>query len=386
MLKALSKISILDLNYVSSFIFHVTLAVVQAHHISSGSNIQAGYQAAIMTTFSPLDSIRIVNRGIHNYITNHPLVVSYEVTLSCNCNCRHCDLGGMRRNEKQLKPADYADLTRLFNPVAVQISGGEPLLREDIVEVARAIKQHSGLPYLIFVTNGALLNEGNYLQLREAGVNQFSVSLDFPDTRHNEFRRRQGLYEHLDQTIPQLASFDYGDIILNTVITKINLKEILPIAKKAADWGVSISYSVYTPRRTGSRDYCIDTEEDLQFLRQTINELIELREQSNLIANPESVLRDTLKFVEQGYMPNCKSGIRFLVVTPEGDLIPCSLHRDKKYPTQKEMMEKFSRTNQCGDCYVSIRSYSERSFWKWLGDIPTYARWLFSHRNDSGRH
>jgi MoaA/NifB/PqqE/SkfB family radical SAM enzyme len=333
-----------------------------------------------MATLSLLDSIKIARRGIHNFITGHPITVSYEVTLSCNCNCRHCDLGGMRRDENQLKPVDYANLTRLFNPVMAQISGGEPLLREDIVEVARAIKQPDGMPCLIFVTNGTLLNEEIYLQLREAGVNQFSVSLDFPDQRHDEFRRRRGLYEHLERTVPQLARLGYQDIILNTVITKANLKEILPIARRAEEWGVFISYSVYTPRRTGSREYCIDTEEDLQLLRQTIDELIELTKRSNFITNPKSMLQDTLKFVEQGGIPNCKSGLKFFVVTPEGDLIPCSLHRDKKYSTHKEMIEKFYRTNQCGDCYVGIRSYSERSFWRWLKEAPTYANWLISRR------
>jgi MoaA/NifB/PqqE/SkfB family radical SAM enzyme len=332
-----------------------------------------------MVSIPLLNLIRLAQRGIYDFITSHPITVSYEVTLSCNCNCRHCDLGGMRRNEKQLKPVDYANLTRLFNPTVAQISGGEPLLREDIVEVARAIKQPNGLPYLVFVTNGALLNEKIYLQLREAGVNQFSVSLDFPDRRHDEFRRRQGLYEHLERTVPQLATFGYQDITLNTVITKANLREILPIAKRAADWGVSISYSVYTPRRTGSRDYCIDTEEDLQLLRQTVNKLIESTKRSNPITTPKTVLMDTLKFVEQDGMPNCKSGLRFFVVTPEGDLIPCSLHRDKKYSTQKEMIEKFYRTNQCGDCYVSIRSYSERSAWRWLRDAPAYGKWHLFH-------
>lgn len=71
----------------------------------------------------------------------------------------------------------------------VQISGGEPLLRKDIVDVVKAIKQSKGVPYLIFVTNETLLNEDVYLQLHEAGVNQLSVSFDFPDERHDEFRR-----------------------------------------------------------------------------------------------------------------------------------------------------------------------------------------------------
>ena len=326
-----------------------------------------------MAHLSVRQGINLINKGICSYIANRPLVVSYEVTLSCNCSCHHCDLGGIRKEEERLHPSDYADLTRLLKPTAVQISGGEPLLRKDIVAIVQAIKQSDGLPYSILVSNGSLLNRNNYLQLCEAGVNKFSISLDFPDERHDEFRRRPGLYKHLEQTIPELANFGYRNIILNSVITRANLKEILPLAEKARDWGVSLSYSAYTPMRTGSKDYCIDTEEGLRTLRQSIKEVIEWKKRSKNIANSKAILLSTLRFLEQGYMPNCKAGIRFLVVMPDGSFIPCSHHRNK-YSTQKEMVEKFSRSNQCDGCYVAIRSYSEPSLWGQLKSITGYAK------------
>lgn len=329
-----------------------------------------------MNNFSWLDAMKLAKRGVYNSITHRPLVISYEVTLSCNCNCLHCDLGGVRKDEKQLKPPDYANLTRLLNPPVVQISGGEPLLRKDMVAISRAIKQ-STRAYLILVTNGVLLNETNYLQLHQAGVNQFSVSLDFPDERHDEFRGRLGLYGRLERVLPRLAEFGYRDIVLNTAITRANLKEILPLAQKALEWGVAISYSAYTALRTGDKDYCIDTEEDLNVLQQSITELIELRKQTNHIANSKAVLLNTLRFFQEGHMPHCKAGMRFLVVMPDGSLVPCSLHREK-YPTQKEMAEGFSRTNKCGGCYVAIRSYSEPPLWGQLKDIPQHRKRLLA--------
>jgi len=330
-----------------------------------------------MANISILQGIELVRGGIHHYITNRPIVVSYEVTLSCNCNCRHCDLGGLIKDEKQIKPEEYGDLTQRLKPLAAQISGGEPLLRKDIAAIVKAIKQ-SGIKYMILVTNGALLNESNYLQLREAGVDQFSVSLDFPDERHDEFRRRPGLYKRLEQNLPRLAKLGFRDIILNTAITKANLREIVPLTKKAAEWGVDISYSAYTALRTGNKDYCLNNGEDLEILRQAINELIILKRQGIHLVNPELTLRDTLKFFEQGYMPNCKAGIRFLVVMPDGSLVPCSLHRNK-YATQEEMIENFSRTNQCGSCYVAIRSYSEMSFLSHVKNLPKYIQQMILH-------
>ena len=330
-----------------------------------------------MANVSLLQGIELFTGGIRNYITNRPIVVSYEVTLSCNCNCLHCDLGGFIKHEKQITPEEYGDLTQRLKPLAAQISGGEPLLRKDIAAIVKAIKQ-AGVKYAILVTNGVLLNESNYLQLREAGVDQFSVSLDFPDERHDEFRQRPGLYKRLERTLPHLARFGYRDIILNTAITQANVREILPLAKKAAEWGVDMSYSAYTARRTGNKDYCLNNGEDLEILRHAINELIILKKQGTHLVNPDLTLRDTLKFFEQKYMPNCKAGIRFLVVMPDGSLVPCSLQRTK-YATREEMLEKFSRTNRCGDCFVAIRSYSEMSFLSHTKNLPRYLRQIVFH-------
>jgi MoaA/NifB/PqqE/SkfB family radical SAM enzyme len=330
-----------------------------------------------MANISLLQGIKIATKEIHNYITDRPIAVSYEVTFSCNCNCRHCDLGGLVKDEKQITPEEYGDLTRRLKPLAAQISGGEPLLRKDIAAIVKAIKQ-AGPEYVILVTNGTLLNESNYLQLREAGVHQFSVSLDFPDERHDEFRRRPGLYKRLEQSLPRLAKLGFRDIILNTAITKANVREILPLAKKATEWGVDISYSAYTALRTGNKDYCLNNGEDLESLRQAINELVILKKQGTNLVNPELTLRDTLKFFERGYMPNCKAGIRFLVVMPDGSMVPCSLHR-RKYATQKEMIEDFSRTNRCGSCFVAIRSYTEMSPLSHARNVPTYIRQMVLH-------
>jgi MoaA/NifB/PqqE/SkfB family radical SAM enzyme len=329
-----------------------------------------------MTNVSPLQAIKLVRRGIHNYITRRPLVVGYEVTLSCNLNCRHCDLGGLIKDEKQIKPEEYGNLIRRLSPVVAIFSGGEPLLRKDIAAIVKAVKQ-AGVQYAILVTNGVLLNESNYLQLHEVGVNQFSVSLEFPDERQDEFRGRPGLYKHLEQTLPRLAKLGFRDILLNTAISKANLRDILPLAKKAIEWGVDISYSAYTALRTGNEDYCLNNGEDLGILRQAINELIALRKRDNHIANPEAILLNTLKFLEQGYMPDCKAGIRSLVVMPDGSLVPCSMHRSK-YATQKGMVEKFSRTNQCNSCYCGLRSYSELSFLNHMKSIPHYTKRLFA--------
>jgi len=330
-----------------------------------------------MGNVSLLQAIRLGTRGIHNYLARRPLAVGYEVTLSCNLNCRHCDLGGIIRDEKQAKPEEYGELTRRLSPVVAIISGGEPLLRQDIVDIVKAIKQADSTPYLILVTNGMLLNESSYLRLHEAGVNQFSVSLEFPDERQDEFRGRPGLYQHLEQTLPRLGKLGFRNILLNTAINKANLRDTLSLAKRAMEWGIDISYSAYTPLRTKDEGYCLKNGEDLRFLRQAIDELVALRKRGDHIANSEAILLNTLIFFEQGYLPHCTAGIRSLVVMPDGGLVPCSMHRTA-YATQKEMAKEFSRANRCDSCYCGLRSYSELQFLDHARSIPQYTRRLFA--------
>jgi MoaA/NifB/PqqE/SkfB family radical SAM enzyme len=201
-----------------------------------------------------LESLRIIGRGSLNWIAQRPIVVSFEVTDSCTCWCRHCDHGGPRDNSKNLKPADYRRYMEALRPCVVQVSGGEPLMRDDIVEIVRSIHGGSRLPYLILVSNWSEMTEEKYLALREAGVYQFSVSLDFPDERHDEFRGYPGLYNHLSDIMPRLAALGHDDIVLNSCITSENLAEVNRLADKAREWGVNLCYSAYSARRTGCRD------------------------------------------------------------------------------------------------------------------------------------
>ena len=111
-------------------------------------------------------------------------------------------------------------------------SGGEPLLRDDVVEIVRNIKAGTTLPYLILVSNWSHMSEHKYLQLRDAGVDQFSVSLDFPDERHDGFRMYPGLYAHLQDLVPRLAALGHDDIVLNSCIHSENVAEINRMADK----------------------------------------------------------------------------------------------------------------------------------------------------------
>lgn len=298
-----------------------------------------------------------------NWLAERPIVVSFEVTDSCTCWCKHCDHGGPKDNSRNMKPADYRRYMDVLRPSVVQVSGGEPLMRSDLLDIVRNIKCPSGLPYTILVSNWSEMTKDRYLALRAAGINQFSVSLDFPDERHDGFRKLKGLYKHLSEIMPELAALGHDDIVLNNCITSENLNEINAIADKAREWGVNVSYSAYSPRRTGCRDYFLNTPEQLAVLKRELDRIKSRMNDTKWIANSESTIDATRKYFEDGKAPGCKAGLRFLVVTSDGSLQPCSM-QFKRYPLheQARMIEEFTKHNKCDECYVSIRSYLDKTF------------------------
>lgn len=309
------------------------------------------------------ESLGIIAQGSWNWLIERPIVVSFEVTDSCTCYCKHCDHGGPRDTDRNLKPADYRRYMKVLHPCVVQVSGGEPLTRKDLNEVVRSIKSNSGLPFIILVSNWSLMTEDRYLELRRAGVDEFCVSLDFPDERHDAFRGLPGLYRHLSDIVPRVAAMGYDDVVLNNCITAENVAEINAVADKAAEWGVNINYSAYSPRRTGCRDYFLNTEEQQDVLEKELGRIQERMDKSYWITNNKTTLDETKRYFARGGMPNCKAGLRWLVITSDGALQPCSM-QFKRYGLheQARMVDEFTRNNTCDECYVSIRSYLDKTF------------------------
>jgi MoaA/NifB/PqqE/SkfB family radical SAM enzyme len=150
---------------------------------------------------------------------------------------------------------------------------------------------------------------------------------------------------------------------MNNCITAANVDEINAVADKAAEWGVNINYSAYSPKRTGCRDYLLNTEEQQKILDQGMERLKQRTNRSHWITNNKTTLEATRRYFKSGAAPSCKAGLRWLVVTSDGALQPCSM-QFKRYGLgeQARMVWEFSQSNTCDQCYVSIRSYLDKTF------------------------
>jgi len=312
-------------------------------------------------------ALRFLTQGAVNYFTNKPLTISFEVTHSCTANCRHCDKGGAK-SEVLAPPERFRAIHDEIRPVVAQISGGEPLLRDDVLDIVRAFKNPGGPPFIVLVTNGSLLTLERYRELKEGGMDQLSVSLDFPDERHDDNRRVPGLYQHLSELLPRISEMGSNDVSLITAITRENVPYLVDIVKRAEEWGVLVNFSLYTKLRTADETLLISSDEDVRRFREAVERLIELKRKSGRIVSTEYVLRRCVEFVEKGSIPNCQAGKRCLVVNPDGSLFPCAMKTDVRYWSHKELVEEFSNNNTCGECYISMRANTEKGVWRMLKD------------------
>ena len=123
-------------------------------------------------------------------------VVIWNLIRRCNLTCKHCySISADKDFPGELSTADvYSvmdDLKRFRVPVLI-LSGGEPLLRPDIFEIAQRAKAMGF--YVGLSSNGTLIDESNIDRIAAVGFDYVGVSLDGIQETHDKFRRKEGAY------------------------------------------------------------------------------------------------------------------------------------------------------------------------------------------------
>jgi len=184
--------------------------------------------------------------------------VSWNLTQRCNLECAHCYMsahaGADTRGE--LTTAEcrrVIDEIAAVNPhVFLILTGGEPLLRRDIWDVAAyaADKKFT----TVFGTNGVLLREREARQMREHGVLGASISLDSTDRmKHDGFRRLPGAWDAAVRATRVLG--DEGlDFSLHMSVTDWNVKEVHAMIDLARDLGAKVLNFFFLVRTGRGRD------------------------------------------------------------------------------------------------------------------------------------
>jgi MoaA/NifB/PqqE/SkfB family radical SAM enzyme len=311
-------------------------------------------------------------RGISNSILNRALCVSFEITRSCNAKCKHCHLRGIIPDEVRATAADYAKRCRELKPVVTMVSGGEPLLRKDLEEIIKTLKKEGKAVYITMTTNGALFNKHRYDSLREAGVDLFSLSLDYPDERHDEFRGIPGLFNKILRLLEEIQDLEDKAITFSCVVQRDNYRDLPNIAELAREWGVKLNFSTYTWLRTKSKEFLIP-EDEIEEFEEIIDTLREHKKKYNTVIASEYTFKKMTEYFKNLTVGNCRAGEKFLIVNPDATLSPCGL-RMGNYTSQKEIITDFLKNNTCGDCMTSIRANTEKPFKYQIKDAFRAAR------------
>lgn len=306
-------------------------------------------------------TLRLMQRGAANFMFHRPLCVSFEVTYRCNARCKHCHLGGPVQEERAT-PERFGEMCRMLRPVVAQVSGGEPLLRKDLEDIIRNLRPPDSAPYVVVTTNGLMLTRQRLQSLCNAGVDAYSLSLDYPDARHNDFRRVPHLFERIEKLIHELDAKERRTITLSCVVQRDNFRDLLAMVKLAEKWDVRINFSTYTWLRTQDKDYVLKGEE-IDELKSIIARLF-----TNKKVFPSYyVFERMVRFFENEGIESCLAGRKFLIVNPDGSLSPCGLII-KKFATPRDIIRDFCHTNDCVACNTSIRANSEKPVAKLVRD------------------
>ena len=271
-----------------------------------------------------LESISFSTLGFSKFIKtkvkNSPKLVNLEVTKLCNAKCDFCDYWQTKHEERL---TDYTQLIKKIDPLVVMVTGGEPMLRKDIVQIIDQIKKASFFTYTGIITKGDLLNIEKAKALYEVGIDQIAISLDFLGDRHSENRGVRGLWDHISNLIPQISTELRRTISINTIIMDDNLEQIVDMAKQAKEWGANISFSSYSIMKANNEDHFI--KDEVLKVQEVIKELISLKKDwKDTIVSSDYYLEQIPKFFENGYGPSCNAGSTMMTVPPDGYIKRCS--------------------------------------------------------------
>lgn len=255
-----------------------------------------------------------------------------SVTDRCNLRCTYCMAEDMEFLPRQqiLSLEEIAQISAAFVALGVtkiRLTGGEPLIRNGIIELARQLSQLEGLKELVMTTNATLL-ETQAEALAQAGVRRLNISLDSLQPERFQRLTRCGDLEQVLRGIKSARQARFERIKINSVILRgENEDEVTKLADFALNHGMDISFIEEMPLGE------IDSHQraQSQYQSQSIRE--KLSQTFNLLPSAESTGGPSRYFSAEGYSnrigfispisDNFCASCNRVRLTAEGQLLLC---------------------------------------------------------------
>jgi len=308
-----------------------------------------------------------------------PSIIAWNLTRLCNELCQHCYLnaGPYADRSDELPPEECLGVLEHLGELApgalLIFTGGEPLLRQDIYDLARAAREEGFT--VVVGTNGLRLTPERLARLQEAGVQGVALSLDSlrPEV-HDAFRGRSGAWEATVASIEHLRE-DGLPFVLQTTVSRVNLQELPDLVAFAAEKGAR-AHNLYFLVPTGrGQTFTSDiTSREYETLLHDIRRWQQAYTGRLLLSakcaphyqrvlwqdDPESPY---LRTFDQG-AGGCPAGIQYLGIRPNGDVTPCPYlplyggNLRRQSPAEiwydsalfKQIRQRHALSGRCGTC------------------------------------
>ncbi len=256
-----------------------------------------------------------------------PRLISWNITLRCPLKCAHCYVDAGERDAEAVLSTEEAfgvidQICETGKPVVV-LSGGEPLMREDIFAIAR-YGTDQGLR-MVMGTSGYLLDQAMAKKLRDAGIRAVAISIDSADPAvHDAFRGIDGVWERAVQAISFCNAENIG-VQINMSVMRSAISDVENVIELGTSLGVR-DYQLFFPVPTGrARQIEHRSPEKYEDLIRQI--LIRYRN-SGLNIRPTCApqfrrIADELGIKNPAWGRGCLAGISYCRIYANGDVTPC---------------------------------------------------------------
>lgn len=300
-------------------------------------------------------------------------MIAWEVTRSCNLSCVHCRASAERgpypgelTTDESMRFID--DIVKFSKPVII-LTGGEPLMREDIFEITE-YGTAKGLR-MVMAPNGTLLNEENTQRLVNSGIKRISISLDgATEESHDRFRQVKGAFQGAMRGInhAKKAGLEFQ---INTTVTSNNINEMPDILNLAVNLGAA-AHHMFMIVPTGRAKEMKEGEIPPEKYEEILHWFYEQRDQvpihlkATCAPHYYRILRQRLKeegkkitFETHGLdavTRGCLGGISFCFISHTGQVQPCGYLELNCGNIREKTFEDIWKKSEI---FLSLRDFNE---------------------------
>ncbi len=275
-----------------------------------------------------------------------PYRMDLALTYRCNNNCIHCY--NNRRNSEELGTEEWKKVLDILWDLGIPhvvFTGGEPTLRDDLVELIRHAESNGQITGLN--TNGRKLADAKYLaSLVSAGLDHVQITIESYDARrHDAITRVKGSYQETLRGINN--ALDHGIyLVTNTTIMQENLDDIISTIEFLRDLGVKhIAVNSIIRSGRGLNAHAVDYE-SLEKLLKRGRELSIMGDFEFRWYTPTPYCK--LNPMELGLgMKSCTACRLNMAIEPNGDVIPCQSYYSPLGNILRDEFEKIWNHELC---------------------------------------